>query len=43
VINAIVAGEPVAAFKPHGRTVPAIDTDRLRSLFAPAARRHDRS
>lgn len=43
VINAIVAGEPVVSFKPPGWTVPAIDTDRLRSLFAPAARRHDRS
>ncbi len=34
VVNALVAGEDVATVKPAGRVVRAIDTDRLRRLFA---------
>ncbi|MBL4926975.1 P1 family peptidase [Fuscibacter oryzae] len=34
VVNAIVAGEDVAAVKPAGVVVPGIDRDRLRDLFA---------
>ena len=33
VVNAIVAGEDVATFKPKGHIVPAIDTARLAALF----------
>ncbi len=34
VVNAIVAGEDVATFKPQGQVVRAIDTARLAALFA---------
>lgn len=34
VVNALVAGEAVATFKPAGRICPAIDTGRLREIFA---------
>lgn len=34
VINALVAGEDATTFKPAGYTVKAIDTERLRALFA---------
>ena len=34
VINAIVAGEDVAAVKPEGLIVRGIDRDRLRDIFA---------
>lgn len=34
VINAIVAGEDVATFKPPGLVCPAIDTDRLLEIMA---------
>ncbi|MDB5664714.1 P1 family peptidase [Cypionkella sp.] len=33
VVNAIVAGEDVATFKPAGQIVPGIDTKRLAALF----------
>ena len=33
VVNAIVAGEDVASFKPAGHIVPGIDTPRLAALF----------
>ena len=33
VVNAIVAGEPVAAVKPKGLIVPGIDCEKLASLF----------
>lgn len=33
VVNAIVAGEDVATFKPAGHIVPGIDTNRLAALF----------
>ena len=34
VVNAIVAGEDVAAVKPKGLIVPGIDREKLASLFA---------
>ena len=34
VVNALVAGESVDTFKPAGRICPAIDTGRLREIFA---------
>jgi L-aminopeptidase/D-esterase-like protein len=34
VVNALVAGEAVATFKPAGRNCPAIDTRRLCQIFA---------
>jgi len=34
VVNALVAGEDVAAFRPAGRVVPGIGAGRLRQLFA---------
>ena len=34
VINAIVAGEDVATFKPAGQVCAGIDTDRLMSIMA---------
>ena len=34
VVNALVAGEAVDTFKPAGRLCPAIDTGRLREIFA---------
>jgi len=34
VVNAMVAGEPVAKVKPEGEILPAIDTEALRTLFA---------
>lgn len=34
VVNAIVAGEDVAAFKPAGQVVPGLDTAALAALFA---------
>ncbi|MEZ5796529.1 MAG: P1 family peptidase [Paracoccaceae bacterium] len=37
VVNAMVAGEDVPTFKPAGHTCRAIDPDRLRALFQPAA------
>ena len=33
VVNAIVAGEDVATFKPQGQIVPGIDTLKLAALF----------
>lgn len=35
VVNALVAGEAVDTVKPTGRICPAIDTKRLREIFAP--------
>jgi D-aminopeptidase len=34
VVNALVAGEDVPTVKPQGLVCRAIDTDRLRALFA---------
>jgi D-aminopeptidase len=34
VVNALVAGEPVATVKPAGHICQAIDTERLREIFA---------
>jgi D-aminopeptidase len=34
VVNALVAGEDAPTVKPQGHTVRAIDTNRLRALFA---------
>ena len=34
VVNALVAGEDVATFRPAGRMVPAIGAERLRRIFA---------
>ena len=38
VVNALVAGEAVATFKPAGHLCPAIDTTRLRAIFADAGK-----
>jgi D-aminopeptidase len=34
VVNAMVAGEDVATVKPEGKIVRALDTERLRRMFA---------
>ncbi|WP_426036563.1 P1 family peptidase [Cypionkella sp. TWP1-2-1b2] len=36
IVNAMVAGEDVATFKPAGYVCRALDTDRLRAIFHPA-------
>jgi ABC-type Fe3+/spermidine/putrescine transport system ATPase subunit len=43
VINAMVAGVDVAAFKPKGLTVRALDTEKLAALFRDGSDRPDQS